>query len=76
MAHRTPDARRRRPDRRREKAVVRRLPPHLPENVFWESVAPWVRGAGNAHPANDDAPATVDYAVYVAGRAPARYVFP
>lgn len=26
----------------RIKVVVRRLPPNLPENIFWDSVAPWV----------------------------------
>lgn len=26
----------------RLKAVVRRLPPSLPEEVFWQSVQPWV----------------------------------
>lgn len=26
----------------RLKIIVRRLPPHLPENVFWQSVEPWV----------------------------------
>ena len=33
-----------RPDRDRErlKSVVRRLPPNLPEDVFWGSVAQWV----------------------------------
>ncbi|EED84142.1 predicted protein [Postia placenta Mad-698-R] len=27
----------------RLKTVVRRLPPNLPENIFWQSVEPWVR---------------------------------
>ena len=58
---------RKRAGRPRHKAVVGRLPPHLPEDVFWESVAPWVRGAGSAREASDDAPATVDYAVYAPG---------
>lgn len=26
----------------RLKTVVRRLPPNLPEDVFWQSVQPWV----------------------------------
>lgn len=26
----------------RLKTVVRRLPPNLPEDIFWQSVAPWV----------------------------------
>lgn len=26
----------------RTKIVVRRLPPDLPESVFWQSVSPWV----------------------------------
>lgn len=26
----------------RFKVVVRRLPPDLPEEIFWQSVAPWV----------------------------------
>lgn len=29
-------------ERTRLKSVVRRLPPNLPEDVFWGSVAPWV----------------------------------
>jgi len=26
----------------RLKTVVRKLPPNLPEDIFWQSVAPWV----------------------------------
>ena len=26
----------------RLKIIVRRLPPHLPEQIFWQSVQPWV----------------------------------
>jgi regulator of nonsense transcripts 3 len=26
----------------RLKTVVRRLPPNLPEDIFWQSVQPWV----------------------------------
>jgi regulator of nonsense transcripts 3 len=26
----------------RLKIVVRRLPPNLPEDIFWQSVVPWV----------------------------------
>lgn len=29
----------------RLKAVIRRLPPNLPESVFWHSVEPWVSEA-------------------------------
>ncbi|WFD04133.1 hypothetical protein MOBT1_002836 [Malassezia obtusa] len=63
---------RKRVKRGRDKAVVRHLPPQLAEEAFWKSVAPWVRGAGNAHAASDDAPATVDYAVFVPGTHAAR----
>lgn len=28
----------------RLKTVVRRLPPNLPENIFWQSVQQWVTG--------------------------------
>ncbi|KAK7683827.1 hypothetical protein QCA50_013203 [Cerrena zonata] len=31
------------PSEPRLKTVVRRLPPNLPENVFWQSVDPWVK---------------------------------
>ncbi|KAF7348333.1 Regulator of nonsense transcripts UPF3 [Mycena sanguinolenta] len=30
------------PSNERLKAVVRRLPPNLPEEIFWQSVQPWV----------------------------------
>lgn len=40
----------------RLKVVVRRLPPNLPEDVFWDSVKPW---------ANDD---TVQWRSFVAGK--------
>lgn len=30
------------PTNERLKTVVRRLPPNLPEEIFWQSVQPWV----------------------------------
>jgi len=30
------------PNNERLKTVVRRLPPNLPEEIFWQSVQPWV----------------------------------
>ncbi|KAJ1031859.1 hypothetical protein NDA13_002245 [Ustilago tritici] len=31
----------------KSKVVVRRLPPNLPEQVFWKAVSPWVRDAAD-----------------------------
>ena len=65
---------RKRTKRGRDKVVVRHLPPQLAEDTFWESAAPWVRGAGNAQAATDEAPATADYAAFVSGSPTGRYV--
>ena len=46
----------------RLKTVVRRLPPNLPEEIFWQSVAQWV---------NED---TVTWKVYYPGKFKTRYV--
>src|SRR5262245_16110861 len=46
----------------RLKTVIRRLPPNLPEDVFWQSVQPWV---------TDD---TVAWKVFYAGKQRKRYV--
>lgn len=35
------------PTQFRSKVVVRRLPPNLPEEVFWRAVSPWVRDAAD-----------------------------
>jgi regulator of nonsense transcripts 3 len=45
----------------RLKTVVRRLPPNLPEDVFWQSVQPWV---------TEEA---VSWKVFYAGKARKRY---
>jgi regulator of nonsense transcripts 3 len=47
----------------RLKTVVRRLPPNLPEDVFWQSVQTWV---------TDD---TVSWKVFYAGKLRKRYVW-
>ena len=47
----------------RLKTVVRRLPPNLPEDVFWQSVQPWVTEE------------SVSWKVFYAGKARKRYVF-
>ena len=59
----------------RLKVVVRCLPPHLPADVFWASVAPWVRCASNAlvsdpapHTPEAGAQPTADYAEYIPGK--------
>lgn len=44
------------------KVVVRRLPAHLPEAVFWRAVAPWVRRAPED--------ANVSFAEYCPGKLP------
>jgi regulator of nonsense transcripts 3 len=48
----------------RLKTVVRRLPPNLPEDVFWQSVQTWVK---------ED---TVSWKVYYPGKFRKRYVGP
>ena len=47
----------------RLKTVVRRLPPNLPEDVFWQSVQPWVTEE------------SVSWKVFYAGKARKRSVF-
>ena len=47
----------------RLKTVVRRLPPNLPEEIFWQSVTKWV---------TDD---TVTWKAYYQGKFKTRYVF-
>lgn len=44
------------------KVVVRRLPPNLPEEIFMNSVKPWI---------SED---TVDYSLYVPGKLSKRYI--
>ncbi|KAN0066274.1 hypothetical protein ACQY0O_000368 [Thecaphora frezii] len=39
----------------RTKVVIRRLPPNVPEAVFWNSVAPWIRDAAQAKALNEAA---------------------
>lgn len=43
----------------RLKVVVRRLPPNLPEHVFWETVSPWV---------SRDGPEAVTWSYYRPGK--------
>lgn len=45
------------------KVIVRRLPPNLPEEIFFNSVKPWV---------SED---NVDYSLYVPGKLSKRYIF-
>jgi regulator of nonsense transcripts 3 len=45
------------------KVVVRRLPPTLPEEVFWSSVEPYLKLNGG-----DDWQTNCDWRVYVSGR--------
>ncbi|GAA5822742.1 hypothetical protein JCM11251_004362 [Rhodosporidiobolus azoricus] len=56
----------------RLKLVVRRLPPDLPEAVFWRSVAPWVAreetGEAQQGPAPHEGAETVSWAVYKSGK--------
>ena len=47
------------------KVVVRDLPPHLTENVFWEAVSPWVRL--KADPATNE-PRTASRTAFVQGK--------
>lgn len=61
------------------KTVVRRLPPNVPESIFWKAVSPWVirskslfqqengNGAGNTE-TGDGREANVDYAYFVQGK--------
>ncbi|GAK62438.1 uncharacterized protein PAN0_001c0638 [Moesziomyces antarcticus] len=34
----------------KSKVVIRRLPPNLPEAVFWKAVSPWIRDAADCQP--------------------------
>lgn len=77
-----PPPSRRKPRKPRRKIVVRDLPPHLPADVFWSTVSPWVRIAAGT-PSTDgaqpvraaaDQPATVVYAEYIPGKRSERYV--
>jgi regulator of nonsense transcripts 3 len=47
----------------RLKTVVRRLPPNLPEDIFWQSVQPWV---------TDD---STSWKVFYAGKLRKRWAF-
>ncbi len=38
------------PTQFKSKVVIRRLPPNLPEEVFWKAVSPWVRDAADCAP--------------------------
>lgn len=42
----------------KSKVVVRRLPPNLPEEVFWKAVAPWIRDAADCKAPAATAPQT------------------
>ncbi|SNX81544.1 uncharacterized protein MEPE_00249 [Melanopsichium pennsylvanicum] len=39
----------------KSKVVIRRLPPNLPEEVFWKVVSPWVRDAADCQVLNNTA---------------------
>lgn len=60
----------------KNKVVIRRLPPTLPEAVFWKAVAPWIRDAEDcrqAVPAAEVDPQpvrqpTVDFKQYIHGK--------
>jgi regulator of nonsense transcripts 3 len=47
----------------RLKTVFRRLPPNLPEDIFWQRVQPWVTDA------------SVSWKVFYAGKLRKRWVF-
>ncbi|WFD34333.1 hypothetical protein MCUN1_001172 [Malassezia cuniculi] len=53
-------ARRRRKQQQQLKVVVRQLPAHLPEEVFWRAVSPWVRRGPDG--------ANVNFTEYVPGK--------
>ncbi|CCF53958.1 hypothetical protein NDA11_000748 [Ustilago hordei] len=68
----------------KSKVVVRRLPPNLPEQVFWKAVSPWVRDAADCQaitsssdgaeassstlPAPTPATPTVDFKSFIRGK--------
>jgi hypothetical protein len=54
----------------RLKLVVRRLPPTLPEDVFWKSVTPWLGDVA------DEASSKISWKRYVKGRPVDEYVNP
>ncbi|KAJ1030868.1 hypothetical protein NDA18_002097 [Ustilago nuda] len=68
----------------KSKVVVRRLPPNLPEQVFWKAVSPWVKDAADCQaiasssdgaeassstlPAPTPATPTVDFKSFIRGK--------
>lgn len=56
----------------RLKTVIRRLPPNVPEAVFWKAVSPWViRPSSMISEASeniDDSKANIDYGYFVQGK--------
>lgn len=56
----------------RLKTVIRRLPPNVPEAVFWKSVSPWVTRPSammtELSDTTDDSKANIDYGYFVQGK--------